>query len=110
VRSPIRLKLGGELGLVSQISVHVLVSRFDCFSYCKQTKEQKRPKSRFYKTCIFSAVPSPIDLILGGDIRTTTRNSVVCLFYLYYFLFTFRKHKQRKHTLWIIWLSAGQIF
>ena len=26
VRSPIELKLGGDLGLVSQISVHVLVS------------------------------------------------------------------------------------
>jgi hypothetical protein len=31
VRSPIELKLGGDLGLVSQISVHVLVLRFDCF-------------------------------------------------------------------------------
>jgi hypothetical protein len=29
VHSPIELKLGGDLGLVSQISVHVLVSRFD---------------------------------------------------------------------------------
>ena len=41
VRSRIGLKLGGDLELVSQISVHVLVSRFDCFLYCKQTKEQK---------------------------------------------------------------------
>jgi hypothetical protein len=31
VRSPIELKLGGDLGLVSQIIVHVLVSRFDYF-------------------------------------------------------------------------------
>jgi hypothetical protein len=31
VRSPIELKLGGDLGLVSQISVHVLVSKFDYF-------------------------------------------------------------------------------
>jgi hypothetical protein len=31
VCSPIELKLGGDLGLVSQISVHVLVSRFDYF-------------------------------------------------------------------------------
>jgi hypothetical protein len=31
VRSPIGLKLGGDLGLVSQISKHVLVSRFDYF-------------------------------------------------------------------------------
>jgi hypothetical protein len=41
VRSPIGLKLFGDLGLVSQINVHVLVSRFDHFLYCKQTKEQK---------------------------------------------------------------------
>jgi hypothetical protein len=41
VRCPIGLKLGGDLELVSQISVHVLVSRFDCFLYCKQKKEQK---------------------------------------------------------------------
>jgi hypothetical protein len=33
VRSLIELKLGGYLGLVSQISVHVLVSRFDYFLY-----------------------------------------------------------------------------
>jgi hypothetical protein len=36
VRSPIELKLGGDLGLLYQISVHVLVSRFDYFLYCKQ--------------------------------------------------------------------------
>jgi hypothetical protein len=44
VRSPIELKLGGPLGLVSQISVHVLVLRFDYFLYFKQTKEQKNTK------------------------------------------------------------------
>jgi hypothetical protein len=42
VRSPIELKLGRDLGLVSQISVHLLVSRFVYFLYCKQTKEQKK--------------------------------------------------------------------
>jgi hypothetical protein len=31
VRSLIELKLVGDLGLVSQISVHVLVSKFDFF-------------------------------------------------------------------------------
>jgi hypothetical protein len=37
-------KLGGDLGLGSQISMHVLVSRFDCFLYCKQTNKQtKKP-------------------------------------------------------------------
>jgi hypothetical protein len=41
VRIPIELKLGGDLGLVSQISVHVLVSRFDCFSYCKKTNKKR---------------------------------------------------------------------
>ena len=83
VRSPIGLKLSGDLGLVSKISGHVWVSRFVYFLYCKQTKEQKTlklRKSRFYKTCVFSAMPSSIDLKLGGDIRTSTRNSVVCLF------------------------------
>ena len=34
VRSPIELKLGEDLGLVSQIRVHVLVSRYDYFLYC----------------------------------------------------------------------------
>jgi hypothetical protein len=43
VPSQIGLKLSGDHGLVSQISVHVLVSRFDYFLYCKQTKEQKKP-------------------------------------------------------------------
>ena len=46
VRSPIGLKLSGDLGLVSQISVHVLVSRFDYFLYCKQTKERKNRQNR----------------------------------------------------------------
>jgi hypothetical protein len=43
MRSPIWLKLGGDLWLVSQISVHVLVSSFVCFLYCKQAKQQKNP-------------------------------------------------------------------
>jgi hypothetical protein len=34
VRSPNGLKLGRDLGLVSQISVHDLVSRFDCLFFC----------------------------------------------------------------------------
>jgi hypothetical protein len=44
MRSPNELKLGKDLGLVSQISVHVLVSRFDYFLYFKQTKEHKIAK------------------------------------------------------------------
>jgi hypothetical protein len=46
MRSPIGLKLSGDLGLVSQISVHVLVSKFDYFLYCKQTKEQQKRRNR----------------------------------------------------------------
>jgi hypothetical protein len=46
VHSPIELKLGGDLALVSHISVHVLVSSFDYFLYCKQTKEQKTCENR----------------------------------------------------------------
>jgi hypothetical protein len=53
VRSPIELKLGGDLGLVSQISVHVLVLRFDYFLYCKQTKERKIAK-------IFTKLSPPV--------------------------------------------------
>jgi hypothetical protein len=40
LHSPIELKLSKDLGLESQISMHVLVSRCDCFSYCKQTNKQ----------------------------------------------------------------------
>jgi hypothetical protein len=54
VRSPIELKLGGVLGLVSQISVHVLVSRFDYFLYCKQTKEHKKHENRGFTKLAFS--------------------------------------------------------
>jgi hypothetical protein len=54
VRSPIGLKLGGDLGLVSQISMHVLVSRFVCFLYCKQTKEQKNFENRGFTKPAFS--------------------------------------------------------
>jgi hypothetical protein len=47
LQSPIGLKLGGDLGLVSQISVHVLFSRFEYFLYCKQTNKQKNlPKTQ----------------------------------------------------------------
>jgi hypothetical protein len=51
VRSPIELKLGGDLGVVSQISVHVLASKFDRFSYCKQTNKQKG--AEFAKNAVF---------------------------------------------------------
>jgi hypothetical protein len=109
VRSPIELKLGGDLGLVSQISVHVLFQ--DLFFYIVNKQKNKTiAKIAVLQNLRFSAVPSPIDLKLGGVIRTRTRNSVVCLFCLDYCLFTFRKHKQRKHTLWIIWPSSCQIF
>jgi hypothetical protein len=79
LRSLIGLKLGGDLGLLSQIGVHVLVSRFDCFLYCKQTKEQKTRQNRGFKRLAFS-LPCRVRLKLGGDIRTSNRNSVVCFF------------------------------
>jgi hypothetical protein len=67
-------------------------------------------KIRVLQNLRFSAMPSPIDLKLGRDVWTSTRNSVECLFCFYYCLFTFRKHNQRKHTLWIIWLLRVQSF
>ena len=54
-------------------------------------------------------MPSLIDLKLGGDIRVSSRSSVVCLFCLFYCLFTICKHKQTKHTSWISQLSESQI-
>ena len=53
-RSLIELKLGGDLGLESQISVLVLVSRFDYFLYCKQTKERKNRENRGFTKLPFS--------------------------------------------------------
>jgi hypothetical protein len=41
MRSLIELKLAGNLGLVSQISVHVLVSSFDFFYIVNKQKNQK---------------------------------------------------------------------
>jgi hypothetical protein len=57
MRSPIGLKLGGDLKLVSQISVHVLVLRFNCFSNCKQTKEQKNAKIEILENLRFLRRP-----------------------------------------------------
>jgi hypothetical protein len=54
VCSPIELKLCGDLGLVSQISVHVLVSRFDYFLYCKQIKERKNRENGGFTKLAFS--------------------------------------------------------
>jgi hypothetical protein len=54
VRSPIELKLGGDLGLVSQISEHVLVSRFDYFLYCKQTKDREKRENCGFTELAFS--------------------------------------------------------
>jgi hypothetical protein len=41
VRGPIGPKLGGDLGLVSQISVHFWFQDLIVFLYWKQTKEEK---------------------------------------------------------------------
>jgi hypothetical protein len=52
VRSPIELKLGGDLGLVSQISLHVLVSRFDYFLYCEQTNKRRKKPAKIVKIAV----------------------------------------------------------
>jgi hypothetical protein len=44
MRSPIELRFGVDYGLVSQISIHVLVLRFDYLLFCKQTNKQKSTK------------------------------------------------------------------
>jgi hypothetical protein len=64
VRSPIELKLVGDLGLLSQISMHVLVSRFDCFLYCKQTnkKTHQNRENRGFRKLEFS-LPLQVRLI-----------------------------------------------
>jgi hypothetical protein len=62
MRSPIELKLSGDLGLVSQISVHVLVSRFDYFLYCKQTKKHENRENRGFTKLAFS-LPFQVQLI-----------------------------------------------
>ena len=40
VRSPVELKLSKTLELLSQISMHVLVLRFNCYLYCKQANKK----------------------------------------------------------------------
>jgi hypothetical protein len=52
MHSLIELKLDGDLGLVSQISVHVLVSRFDCFSYCKQRNKKNENPAKIAKNMV----------------------------------------------------------
>jgi hypothetical protein len=64
LRSPIELKLGGDLGLVSQTSVHVFDSRFDYFLYCKQTKERtKQNRENWGVTKLAFSPPFPVRLI-----------------------------------------------
>jgi hypothetical protein len=53
VRSPVELKLGGDLGLVSQISMHVLVSRFDYF-YIVNKQKKKNAKIAVVQNLRFS--------------------------------------------------------
>jgi hypothetical protein len=76
----------------------------------QKTKKCRIPKTWFYKILVFSALPSATDLKLAGDIRVSTRNSVVCLFCLFSCLFIFHKHKQTKHTLEISHPSQHQMF
>jgi hypothetical protein len=58
---PIGLKLGGDFRLVSQISVHVLVSRF--FLYCNQTKQKYRNSKNPCLTKLAFSLPCRVQLI-----------------------------------------------
>jgi hypothetical protein len=55
MRSPIELKLGGDLGLVSQISVHVLVSSSTVFHIVNKEEEKiaEIAKTRFLENLSF---------------------------------------------------------
>jgi hypothetical protein len=64
MRSPIGLKLGGDLGLVSQISVHALVSRLSrLFTFCKQKTRRNCENHRFRK--LEFSPPFQVRLILN---------------------------------------------
>jgi hypothetical protein len=52
VQSQIELKLGGDLRLVSQISVHALVSKFNYVSFCNQKNKQKKPDCPDIESCV----------------------------------------------------------
>jgi hypothetical protein len=53
VRSPIELKPGGDLGLVSQFSLHVLVSRFIVFHIVNKQTNKKPAKIAILKNLSF---------------------------------------------------------
>jgi hypothetical protein len=46
VRSPIEVKLGGDLGLVSQLSVHVLFQDLIVFYIVNKKQNKKQQKQR----------------------------------------------------------------
>jgi hypothetical protein len=52
VRNPIELKLGGDLWLVSQISMHALVLRLSCLNFVNK-KPRKSQKSWFLENLSF---------------------------------------------------------
>jgi hypothetical protein len=91
VHSPIEMKLGGDLGLVSQINVHVLVSRFECFSYCKERKKQtskQKCRNRGFRKLEFS-LPFQVRLILnlvGASGRVLGIVWYVCFVYIIVYL------------------------
>jgi hypothetical protein len=107
VRSLIELKLGGDLGLVFQISMYVLISRFHYFLYCKQTKEQK---NRGFTKLAFSP-PFQVRLIwnlVGTSKQVLGMVWYVCFIYIIVCLHFVNVNKE--NTLYLfIWPSAGQI-
>jgi hypothetical protein len=82
VRNPIELKLGGDLGLVSQISVHVLVSRFDYFLYCKQTKEPKKHQNRQNQGFTKFSFSPPFQVRLIWNLVGTSRQVLGIVWYV----------------------------
>jgi hypothetical protein len=52
ISQPCAVRLSGDLGLVSQISMHALVSRLDCFSYFKQTNKQTKNPAEIAKNTV----------------------------------------------------------
>ena len=68
------------LGLGSKNMLFVF--RFSCLFTKKHKKTAKIAKIAVLQNLRFPAVPSPIDLKLGGDIRTSTTNSMFVSFIL----------------------------
>ena len=100
--SDTRLDYSRDLRVDSQISVQVLFWRFYyLFTLCKHkhthkkaenAKKHERRKDGFSHPC-------QVDLKLAGDFRVGTGNSVHVLLWGFYYLITFCKCNQTKHSM-----------